>query len=171
MVLAFRNAPPLRWGAKGTAVELTRRRSLVLLGMCAVLGCKTRDSGEERMSSQNETSESLSHLSQELGLQFPPSTRVLGVLRSNGMDDAVRVKLEIAAGEFPSFLERPQIDRASFRPGTRGMLGPDKDFWDPHQSQSLRTGQVARPNARSLNLGFDDSRGDSVIVYLMEHGT
>lgn len=147
------------------------RRSVVLLGLCAVLGCKASDSGEGRMNAKNEAPVSLSQLSQELGLQFPPSTRVLGVLRSHGMDDAVRVKLEIAASEFPSFLERTQIDRAGLSPGTRGMLGPDKDFWDPHQSQSLRTGQVARPNARSLNLGFDDSRGDSVIAYLMEHGT
>jgi hypothetical protein len=147
------------------------RRSVVLLGFCAALGCEARDSGEERMNAKNEAPESLSRLSQELGLEFPPSTRVLGVLRSNGMDDAVRVKLEIAASDFPSFLERTQLDRAALRPGTRGMLGPDKDFWDPHQSRSLRTGQVARPDARSLNLGFDDSRGDVVIAYLMEHGT
>jgi hypothetical protein len=123
------------------------------------------------MNAKNEAPESLSKLSQELGLEFPPSTRVLGVLRSNGMDDAVRIKLEMSASEFPSFLDRTQIERAALRPGTRGMLGPDKDFWDPHQSQSLRTGQVARPNARSLNLGFDDSRGDVVVAYLMEHGT
>jgi hypothetical protein len=148
-----------------------RRRSIVLLGMCAALACKARDGEEGSMNAKNEAPESLSKLSQELGLEFPPSTRVLGVLRSNGMDDAVRVKLEIAASEFPSFLERTQIDRAALRPGTRGMLGPDKDFWDPHQSQSLRTGQVARPNARSLNLGFDESRGDTVIAYVMEHGT
>jgi hypothetical protein len=147
------------------------RRSFVLLGVCAALGCKTNDSGKGRMNAKNEAPESLSQLSQELGLEFPPSTRVIGVLRSNGMDDALRVKLEIAADEFPSFLERTQIDPASLRPGARGMLGPDRDFWDPHQSKSLRTGQVARPNARSLNLGFDDSRGDQVIAYLMEHGT
>jgi len=148
-----------------------RRRSVLLLGAYTALGCKARDNGEGRMNAQNEAPESLSRLSQELGLEFPPSTRLVGVLRSNGMDDAVRVKLEIAASEFPSFLERTQIDRAALRPGTRGMLGPDKGFWDPHQSKSLRTGQVARPNARSLNLGFDDSRGDQVIAYLMEHGT
>jgi hypothetical protein len=78
------------------------------------------------MNAQNEASDSLSHLSQELGLQLPRSTRVLGVLRSNGMDDAVRVELEIAASEFPFFLERTQIDRADLRPGTRGILGRTK---------------------------------------------
>jgi hypothetical protein len=87
------------------------------------------------MEGKNEASESLSKLSMELGLSFPPSTRLIGVLRSNGMDDAVRVKLEIAATEFPSFLEQTGIDGAGLRPGTRGMLGPDRDFWDPHQSQ------------------------------------
>lgn len=147
------------------------RRNVVLLGLCATLGCEGRNIGEGRMNAKNEAPESPSQLSRELGLEFPPSTRVLGVLRSNGMDDAIRVKLEIGAREFPSFLEQTQIDRAALRPGTRGMLGPDRDFWDPHQSQALRTGQVARPNARSLNLGFDDSRGDVVIAYVMEHGT
>jgi hypothetical protein len=87
------------------------------------------------------------------------------------MDDAVRVKLELAATEFPSVLEQTAIDGAGLRSGTRGMLGPDDDFWDPHESKSLRTGQVSRSNARSLNLGFDDSRGDVVVAYLMEHGT
>ena len=147
-----------------------RRRSVLLLGACVVLGCKARDSGEGRMTAKNSAPESLSQLSQQLGLAFPPSTRLVGVLRSNGMDDAVRVKLEIAGGELASFLDGTRIDRAALRPGTRGMLGPDKDFWDPHQSKALRTGQVARPNARSLNLGFDDS-GDPVIIYMMEHGT
>jgi hypothetical protein len=152
---------------------VTWRRSVVLLGVCAALGCKARENEEGRMNAKNEAPVpvSVSQLGKELGLEFPPSTRVLGVLRSNGMDDAVRVKLELAASELPAFLERTQIDGAAFRPGTRGMLGPDKDFWDPHQSQSLRTAQVARPNARSLNVGIDDSQGDRVVAYLMEHGT
>ena len=147
-----------------------RRRRVLLLGAWVALGCNARDSAEGRMTAKNSAPESLSQLSQQLGLAFPPSTRLVGVLRSNGMDDAVRVKLEIAGGALASFLDGTGIDRAALRPGTRGMLGPDKDFWDPHQSKALRTGQVARPNARSLSLGFDDS-GDPVIVYLMEHGT
>ena len=149
---------------------MMHRRRFLALGVAA-LGCKASDSGKERMTASNETPESLSQLSQALGLEFPASTRLIGVLRSNGMEDAVRVKLEMAAKEFPDFLARTQIDPASFRPGTRGMLGPDKGFWDPHQSKSLRTGQASRPSARSLNVGIDDSRADQVVVYLMEHGT
>jgi hypothetical protein len=148
-----------------------RRRSFLAVVVSAALGCKASNSGKEEMTASDEAPESLSQLSQALGLEFPPSARLIGVLRSNGMDDAVRVKLEIATQEFPDFLARTQMDVASFRPGTRGMLGQDKGFWDPHQSKSLRTGQVARPTARSLNLGIDDSRADRVVVYLMEHGT
>jgi hypothetical protein len=147
------------------------RRGFLLLGACSALACNARDSERNRMDGQNEASESLSKLSTELGLSFPPSTRLIGILRNNGMDDAVRVKLEIAASEFPAFLTQTGIDDAGLRPGARGMLGPDRDFWDPHQSKSLRTGQVSRPNARSLNLGFDDGRGGLVVAYLMEHGT
>jgi hypothetical protein len=147
------------------------RRGFLMLGLYAALACKASDGERAPMNARNEAPESLARLSTELGLEFPPSTRLVGVLRSSGMDDAVRAKLEIGAAEFPSFLERTQIDSASLRPGTRGMLGPDRDFWDPHKSKSLRTGQVSRPNARALNLGFDDSRGDLVVAYLMEHGT
>jgi hypothetical protein len=87
------------------------------------------------------------------------------------MDDIVRVKLEMASRELPSLVEQTQIDPAAFYPGTRGLLGSDKDFWDPHQAPALRTGQAKRPDARALNLGIDDSRPDVAVVYLVEHGT
>lgn len=41
----------------------------------------------------------------------------------------------------------------------------------PHQAKSLRTGQVTRAAARALNIGFDDSRGDVAVMYLLEDGT
>ena len=88
--------------------------------------------------------ESLFALSTELGLEFPSSTRLGGVLRSNGMDDAVRFKLEMSTAEFPSFLAQTGIDPALTRPNMQGIFGPDRDFWTPHQVDSLRTGQVKR---------------------------
>jgi len=68
-------------------------------------------------------------------------------------------------------IAQTQIDPASFAPGTAGLLGSDKDFWDPHQAPALRTGQAKRPDARALNLGIDDSRPAVAVVYLVEHGT
>jgi hypothetical protein len=69
--------------------------------------------GEARQG-KNEASESLSKLSMELGLRFPPSTRLIGVPRSIGMDDAVRVKLEIAATEFPLSWSRRELMAPAF---------------------------------------------------------
>ena len=132
------------------------------------VGC---DRGDARRSGAGQESESLPKLGAELGVQFPPSTQLMGVKRYNGMDDAVLIKLEIAGTEFPSFMAQTRIDPAAIRPGTRGLLGQDEGFWDPHQSPSLRTGQISRPDARAMNVGFDDSRGDVVVVYVMEHGT
>ena len=142
---------------------------LTLSGIAmAHVGCERADA---RRSGEGQPSESLPPLSAELGLQFPPSTQLLGVKRYNGMDDAVLLELELAAAEFPAFMAQTRIDPEVIRPGARGLLGPDDGFWDPHRHPSLRTGQASRPDARVLNVGFDDSRGDVVVVYVMEHGT
>jgi hypothetical protein len=42
------------------------------------------------------------------------------------MDDAVRVKLEIAGAEFPSFLEQTRIDRATLR-----AVAPERALAEP----------------------------------------
>jgi hypothetical protein len=115
--------------------------------------------------------ESLASLGTELSIQFPPSTRLIGVRRSHGMDDIVRIKLELAPEDLDSLIAQTQIDPRSFAPGTGGLLGSDKDFWDPHSAPALRTAQAKRPDARALNLGIDDSRPAVAVVYLVEHGT
>jgi hypothetical protein len=87
------------------------------------------------------------------------------------MDDIVHIKLELAPEDVDSLIAQSKIDPASFAPGTGGLLGPDKDFWDPHRAPKLRTAQAHRPDARALNLGIDDSRAAVAVVYLVEHGT
>lgn len=139
-----------------------------LAWLLGVFACNTQ---ERAPPSDSQPVETLAALSTELRLQFPPSTRLIGVRRSHGMDDIVRVKLEMASGELPWLVAQTQIDPGAFYPGTRGLLGSDKDFWNPHQAPALRTGQAKRPDARALNLGIDDSRPDVAVVYLVEHGT
>jgi hypothetical protein len=87
------------------------------------------------------------------------------------MDDIVHIKLELAPEHVDSLISQTQIDPTSFAPGTGGLLGSDKDFWDPHRAPTLRTAQAQRPDARALNLGIDDSRPAVAVVYLVEHGT
>jgi hypothetical protein len=77
----------------------------------------------------------------------------------------------MSAVDWPGFLSHTPIDASLFRPGERGLLGPDNGFWDPHKAQNLRTAEATLPNARVLNIGYDDSRGSIVVVFIVNHGT
>ena len=116
--------------------------------------------------------ESLVQLSAEVGLTLPPSTHVLGVRRiSGGMDDALKLKIELPASALPTLLNQTGIPAESFEPGTGGLLGPDREFWDPHQAPALRTGQAKRAGGRVLNVGVDDSRPGLAVLFIMVHET
>jgi hypothetical protein len=146
-----------------------QRFILAVMGcLLGLLACNTEAS---RRQDPAPPVESLASLGTELNIQFPHSTRLIGVRRSYGMDDIVRIKLELAPEDLDSLIAQTQIDPASFAPGTGGLLGSDKDFWDPHRAPALRTAQAKRPDARALNLGIDDSRPAVAVVYLVEHGT
>jgi hypothetical protein len=115
--------------------------------------------------------EDLASVGKEVGLSFPAAARLIVVHRERGADDLVAVKIELPAAEWPGFLSRAPVDPSLFRPGERGLLGPDEGFWDPHQARNLRTVEAALPNGRVLNLGYDDSRGSVFAVYVVNHGT
>lgn len=149
-----------------------RRRAVLAVGLGGLLSAVQCRSTGQSMSNENQPTESLAQLGAELKLMFPQSAHLIGVHRSpGGMDDAVRIKLEMAKEDLPVFLAQTQVDVQSFRPGTRGMLGADRDFWDPHRAKGLRTGQVQRPGARALNVGVDDSGDRVAVLYIVEHGT
>ena len=146
------------------SVLLSTILSLVSINLGCNKGCKD-------MNAHHEASESLSVLGQELGLDFPPSTRVVGIRRESGIDDAVQAKLEMGKEEFAGFFAKTPVDRSSMRPGTGGFLGSDVDFWDPHKAPALKTGQAQRSGRRSLNIGVDESRAEVVVVYIMQYRT
>lgn len=149
-----------------------RRRTLLVVGVGGLLSAVQCKKAEQFMSSEDRPTESLTQLGTELNLVFPPSARLIGVRRSpGGMDDAVRIKLEMAKDDLAAFLAQTHVDVQSFRPGTRGMLGADRDFWDPHQAKGLRTAQLQRAGARALNVGVDDSGERVTVLYIVEHGT
>jgi hypothetical protein len=138
-----------------------------LLVVSAFSACKSKV--RQRMSEQRR--DTLESVGKEIALAFPASTKLIGVHRESGMDDLIAVKVEIAAADWPGFLARTPIDPKLFSPGERGLLGPDDGFWDPHKAKNLRTAEAPLPNARVLNLGYDDSGGNVVVVYLINHGT
>ena len=77
-------------------------------------------------------------------------------------------KVEMPATEWPAFVAQTPIEPALFRPGERGLLGPDDGFGDPHKAKNLRTAETALPHARVLNLGYD-SRGSVLSVFVVNH--
>jgi hypothetical protein len=124
-----------------------------LLAVCALIaltGCKSK-------ASQGDKEESLELIGREIGLRFPDRTRLIGVHRERGVDDLIAVKVEMPATAWPGFVGQTPIDPTLFRPGERGLLGPDDSFWDPHRAKSLKTAETQLPKGRVLNLGYDDS--------------
>jgi len=145
----------------------TSRR--VLLAACVLIGfaaCKSKGSQGTR-----QVQETLESVGKEVGLVFPAGSRLMGVHRERGADDLIAVKVEMPAAAWTGFVATTPIDRALFRPGERGLLGPDDGFWDPHKSKNLHTAETPLPHARVLNLGYDDSRGSVISVYIVNHGT
>jgi hypothetical protein len=140
---------------------------VLILGTIGVSSC---DKGTKTMSSK--PSDTLPALASELGIVFPPSTRLIGVQRDQGgMDSAVFLKVEMAAAEFPAFLASTPLDASAMRNGTRGFLGSDQGFWDPHRASRIRTGQAILAGNRALNVGVDDSKPHVAVVYIVHHDT
>jgi hypothetical protein len=119
----------------------------------------------------NQQGDTLESVGKEIALAFPAGAKLLGVHRERGADDLVAVKVEMSAADWPSFLARTPIDPTLFRPGERGLLGPNDGFWDPHKAKNLRTAEAPLPNGRVLNIGYDDSRGGYFVVFVVNHGT
>jgi hypothetical protein len=148
--------------------EWTKAGVVAVCALVGLVGCKSR--GEQNSNDgRRVTKENLESVGKEVGLFFPAGTRLVGVHRERGADDLIAVKVEMPAGEWPGFVAQTPIDPALFRPGERGLLGPDDGFWDPHKAKNLRTAEAALSGARVLNLGYDDSRGSMVAVFVVNH--
>jgi hypothetical protein len=160
--------------SRGHAVSRCARRGIwstiaALAVLAAPLSLACKSNASRRMSEQRH--DTLESVGKEIAVAFPASATLIGVHRENGIDDLVAVKVEIPAADWPALLARTPIDPSLFRPGERGLLGPDDGFWDPHKAAHLRTAQASLPNARALNIGYDDSRAGVFVVYVVNHGT
>jgi hypothetical protein len=113
----------------------------------------------------------LTELSSKIGLTFPPGTQVLGVRELRGQDDAILLKVKLGKDQWGSFLASSPFKDKIFSEGKRYLLGPNDDWWNPKQPETLPTAQAALPNAKILNLGVDQKDSTEVIVYVMWHET
>lgn len=135
----------------------------ILLAGC---GGGSREAGDSEMSDFD-----LAGFGQETGLAFPAGTEVLTTRGVAGIDDAQYVKLRIPAADWPSFLASSPLAEEEFVDENRYLLGPDEGAWDPSTVGTLPTAQFVTGEGRALNLGYDDSAGDTVTAYVMWHGT
>jgi hypothetical protein len=138
--------------------------------VCSLASC-TRDDDEERGGNVKNETTAIHSLERELGVRFPAGSRVIGTHREDGMDDYLGIKVEMPAKALADFLAGCPIPKERYAAGNGGLLGPDDGFWDPNKQPKLRTGQAQLPGARALNIGYDDSRSDLAIVYVVNHGT
>ena len=140
---------------------------LVLLSFVVVIACASK--GKQTMNKKN--LDTLESVGKELGVTFPAAAKLVGVMHERGIDDLIAAKVEMPAAEWPRFLATTPIEKDLFSPGVQGLLGSDEGFWDPHKAKALQVAQALLPQGRALNIGYDDSRHDIVVVYVVNHGT
>jgi hypothetical protein len=149
----------------------SRGDRVLLLGLASTSAC-TKDSDGERGRTVSTEKPDIHAVERELGIRFPEGARLIGTHREDGMDDYLGVKVEMPAEALAGFLASCPIPKERYASGNGGLLGPDQDgFGDPNKQPKLRTGQAQLPGARALNIGFDDSRPDVALVYVVNHGT
>lgn len=143
---------------------------LILLGAFAVVlrvyVAAHTASGAEMAPSDLHTAETMMHVT------FPPSARVVAWhLDASGMDEYLRVKVEMAAEDWPAFLASTPLRDEPLDEGHHGYFGQDDGAWDPHQPAHLQAQQTMLPGGKVLNLGVDLGTPGKAVVYLVYFGT
>lgn len=114
---------------------------------------------------------SLSEWETTMHVKFPPGTEALGLMKLEERDSLVRLKVKMPAAAWPEFLGNAPIDEQDLTDKRRFFLGPDEEWWDPSKPASLPTAQARLANGSVVNIGVDQSGGETVIVYLLWHET
>jgi hypothetical protein len=136
-----------------------------LLTACLSVACLACNRGGSNMQSDV----SIEQLGKRLGLQLPPGTQVVGVENESGLDDAIFAKLRVPSAYSQQFIRECGVTR--LEPHLADLLGPDRGFWDPHQANKLKVGDIPQASTRGLVIGVDESHADALVVYVMNHGT
>lgn len=111
-------------------------------------------------------------LSRELGLKIPNTSRIVGVKRERGIDDAVFAKFEMSRSDWGALQLRPPLSGADFDKAGKAYLPTDEGWWDPNHAEGVRAAQIEIEGGRVLDVGIDDTHGgDLVVVYVVNHGT
>ncbi|HEV3189749.1 MAG TPA: hypothetical protein VGY54_04585 [Polyangiaceae bacterium] len=140
---------------------MRRVLGLAFATVCGLLSCG-RNSTAKAVPSVDD----MRQIEEETHLKFPASARVLMWDPGGRMDSYLRLKVEMAAADWPAFIAASPFRAQPLAKEARASLGLDDGAWGPGTVADLLKGQVWLPNARSLNLGADLSRPDVVVVYV-----
>ena len=122
--------------------------------------------------------DTLKSVGKELGLRFPATAKAICIIRSEA-PPALRVKVEMPAADFPKFFASTPVYHNEFIYSDAGVLGLnagalglENELWDPEaHDKTMHSAQTDIPSLigsshRVLNIGYDDSRGSVVVVYV-----
>ena len=113
------------------------------------------------------TAAELREAEQETHLTFPASKRILFWDAWRGNGPYLRMKLEMAAADWPAFVAASPFRDQPLQKDASAYLGADHGVWSPYQVAHLVQGRVWQPAIFDLSLGADLSRPDVVVVYLV----
>lgn len=104
-----------------------------------------------------------------LGFDLPESAQILMLDRQVGIDDMLRAKIEMPRSSFDAVAQRLPVPLDGMSSGP-GRLSADKGLWNPRSTPHIKSGQVARPGGRFVNIGVAQS-DERVTLFVVEHGT
>lgn len=160
--------------SRTSAVAHQRRTRLIVCVSAFVAACSL--SGRTDETHKNESASAMTdhvadraELQAQLGFALPETARVVWREHQQGMDAMIRVKLEMTRSAFEQLAASVPIVEQDLRPGA-GRLGRDKGEWNPHSTPSIRSTQLALPDANFMNVGVAEANG-LVTVFITRHGT
>lgn len=152
----------------GNPRMLTRRMGVRSILLSAFVLASMSCGGAEQVAKNDIV---LSDWETVMHVKFPPGTEALGLMKLEERDSLVRLKVKMPAAAWPEFLGNAPIDEQDLTDKRRFFLGPDEEWWDPSKPASLPTAQARLANGSVVNIGVDQSGGETVIVYLLWHET
>jgi hypothetical protein len=112
------------------------------------------------------TPDDLRNCSKKMRITFPASTRPIAIQESHGMDDAIRLKVEIDRGDLDGFINGCPIPRSALR-SDRKLVHPDGRQWrEIRKINKFLSGEAWLPNGEALHILIGLDAPDVVVVYL-----
>jgi hypothetical protein len=112
----------------------------------------------------------IEEFSHNANIDFPSSAKFTAWREERGMDDALWLQVRIPKKDFKKFLIDSHLITTKLTSSDLYISYLFKDFYTTAPTH-YQAGQQQLPNARVLNILFEESDNSDVTVYLMWHET